>query len=150
MKPPAVLITQDALKQDNAFAERGERKVGVTRRYQNEICLTTPRWLPGSAGDNTPVLVSDGLEISYFTETAKQDCHRHQRATEIYNVQSGGVTIVADNERYHLGPGDTLVVLPGTVHEVMKSDSPFLCQVIAVTISPADKIVMHGASPDST
>lgn len=149
MKPPAaVFITQDALKQDNAFTTRGKRKIVVTRCYQNETYLTTPRWLPGSAGDNIPVLVGDNMEISYFTETAKQDCHRHRNATEIYNVQSGGVTIVADGETYHLNPGDTLVVLPGTNHEVMKSDSPFLCQVIAVNVSPADKIVMHTRTCD--
>ena len=147
MKPPAILISQDALKRDHALQTRGKRKIGVTRVYDEEYELTHPRWSPDNEGDRTPVFSNDNLELSYFTEKTRQDRHRHRFATEIYTVQSGRMVIFIEDEPYTLGSGDTIVVRPGVAHEV-QSVSPFLCQVIAVNIRFGDKIVTSPRSAD--
>ena len=70
-------------------------------------------WTPG---DIYPTK-KGGLEISTFTETAKQDRHMHKETTEIYTVLEGGIFIAINNdEHFYLDEGDEIIIYPGTIH----------------------------------
>jgi mannose-6-phosphate isomerase-like protein (cupin superfamily) len=60
-----------------------------------------------------------GIEIATITEFCSQDRHLHNRATEIYTVLKGQLGMfINDKEIPVLNPGDEIVVLPGTIHQV--------------------------------
>ncbi|HEX2958303.1 MAG TPA: hypothetical protein VHO70_15825 [Chitinispirillaceae bacterium] len=62
-----------------------------------------------------------GIEIATITEFCSQDRHLHKRATEIYTVLKGQLSMfINDKEIPELGTGDEIVVLPGTIHQVRK------------------------------
>ncbi|PKH03661.1 hypothetical protein CXF72_05205 [Psychromonas sp. MB-3u-54] len=62
-----------------------------------------------------------GLELATFTEYASQDRHKHQRGIEIYTVLKGIMKIYINDSGPHLlHSGDEVVILPGTIHEVIQ------------------------------
>ncbi|MBI5821949.1 MAG: cupin domain-containing protein [Verrucomicrobia bacterium] len=129
---PALLITLEAAKQDPALQTRGDRKVLVTDILpDSEQEAPAIVWRAPSPQAKCPVVTRRDTELAFFTERAKQTRHCHKIGTEIYTLLEGAMTIEVAGELYRLAPGDTLVVKPGTWHEV-KRDSKFHCQVVTV------------------
>ena len=139
--PPALLIARLAVEKDVDLqpSGKGKRKIAVTRLFDDEIPTGDPIWEPTRPTEPKKVIKTSDLEISYFNQQAVQDRHRHSSATEIYTVIEGRMPIRIGDEIYLLTAGDTAVVRPETVHEVLKSSEPFLCQVVATHISVGDK-----------
>ncbi|HEY3383150.1 MAG TPA: hypothetical protein VGK32_15370 [Vicinamibacterales bacterium] len=122
---PFVLIRRALVEQDGEPAENklgtvgnNGRKVLATRVLPEfgEVEVTRPQWtvpavLPTGDG---------GLEVATFTEFAGQDRHKHLRSTEIYTVLRGRLSIYIDDEPHVLDALDEVVILPGTVHEVVQ------------------------------
>lgn len=42
--------------------------------------------------------------------------HRHRRTEEIYHVTAGSGIVVLRDERFAIGPGDSVLIPPGTAH----------------------------------
>ena len=42
--------------------------------------------------------------------------HRHQKSEEIYHVLAGQGTMTLGDEHFPIGPGDTVLIPPGTPH----------------------------------
>lgn len=85
--------------------------------------IVDPEWAFEPRGGHTPVLETGkgGTEIASFTEEASQDRHRHHACTEIYTVLKGKLKIfIEDQGPIELTAGDEIVILPGTVHEVLQ------------------------------
>lgn len=107
-----------------------DEKLGLSNNNGRRVCATTvmpefgereiedPRWNPPAilpTGDG-------GLEIATFTEFASQDRHKHESAIEIYTVLAGDMQMYIDDAGPHaLQAGDEVVILPGTVHQVVQS-----------------------------
>ncbi|MFY0690236.1 MAG: cupin domain-containing protein [Cyclobacteriaceae bacterium] len=127
-----MIIKKSEINKDPQLAEsaRGDRKVMVTELYtQHESLLTATEWKAPDSNQKCSVLQSDNTEIAYFNQHAKQDKHYHKMGTEIYHVISGCMTISVDNNTHTLSPGDTIVVKPDEVHQIL-STGQFLSMVI--------------------
>jgi mannose-6-phosphate isomerase-like protein (cupin superfamily) len=62
-----------------------------------------------------------GLEIASLTEFSAQDRHKHERAMEIYTVLEGRMEMyINDAGPYTFAAGDEVVILAGTVHEIVQ------------------------------
>jgi mannose-6-phosphate isomerase-like protein (cupin superfamily) len=88
--------------------------------------LGDPEWAPGPEDGRTPVLVTcdGGTEIATFTEDAGQDRHMHLVSTETYTVLKGALQILIDDRGpLKLSAGDEVIILPGTVHEIVRGTS---------------------------
>ena len=94
------------------------RKVLATSIFRDETLISNPVWkvpavLPTGDG---------GLEVASFTEYAGQDRHLHKQSSEIYTVLRGTMRVYLDDEGpFELGDLDELVVLPGTIHEIVQN-----------------------------
>ena len=61
---------------------------------------------------------------------ARTLAHMHHRAEEIYHVTSGTGRMRLGSESFDIGPGDTVLIAPGTEHDVMNTgadDLRILC-----------------------
>jgi mannose-6-phosphate isomerase-like protein (cupin superfamily) len=159
-----VLITVSAVELDveplgrpNKLAiplNKGRKHVAIEVMPQfEEFEIRDPLWRP-------PAVLSTsqgGFEVATLTEFTGQDRHKHERATEIYTVLRGEFRMsINDGPPLMLRAWDEIVVLPGTVHEVMagptrphKAGEQFdlLVRVHAIgTTGAADKFVQleHG------
>jgi len=122
---------------------RGDRKVVVTSLWTGERHASHAEWKAPGAGEDCPVLEEAGLEIAFFRETARQDRHWHERATEVYTVLDGRMKIEVDGRLWDLAARDSIVVRPGAVHFIPSGQAPFLCQVmVPFCAGPADKYVV--------
>jgi len=120
---PYVLVRRERVEEDverlGAAGNNG-RKVCATRvlRELGERELDDPEW-------NAPAVLPTGpggLEISTLTEFTAQDRHKHERSTEVYTVLRGELSVwIDDRGPLRLAAGDELVVLPGTVHELVRA-----------------------------
>jgi mannose-6-phosphate isomerase-like protein (cupin superfamily) len=139
------MVGVEAVAADPALAPwgRGARKHVVTSIFKKkERGAIKAVWRPPTDGQKCPVLVADNWEMATFSEVATQDCHLHRQGTEIYIVLEGTMKVEVDNKIFALNEGDTLVVNPGTVHEVLREGS-FLARVITVNCGgPGDKLVV--------
>ena len=125
--------------------ERGSRKIIVTTlRNEEEREAMEEEWTAPGSGSRCPVLRMPADEMSFFTEQAKQDRHYHKVGTEIYMSIWGTLSIEVEGTIYPLEAGDTLVVHPFSVHQVLPSEIPFLCRIITLNAGgPADKFIVH-------
>ena len=143
-KPPALLVTLDAVKRDPALAAsgRGARKLLVTgMRRDSETDATGVAWQPPASGERCPVQATRDTEVAIFNQHASQDRHRHRAATEIYMVLEGRMTIEVEGCDYLLGAGDMIVVNPGATHLVKPGGAQFLCRVVTANCGGAlDKV----------
>ncbi|ABM03496.1 hypothetical protein Ping_1710 [Psychromonas ingrahamii 37] len=123
-----VLITRQHAEKDAEMigqknkleeANNNGRKIFATRIMPDfgEELITESLWkapsvLPTGKG---------GLELATFTEYSAQDRHKHQRGIEIYTVLKGIMQIYINDTGPHLlHAGDEIVILPGTIHEVIQ------------------------------
>jgi quercetin dioxygenase-like cupin family protein len=120
-----IVLRKNAVERDWKLAAPGNngRKVLVTRIWPDkERPIEDPEWHAEPEGGRTPVLETGpgGLEIATCTEKSAQDRHKHLAGTEIYTVLSGRLAIYVDDQGpIELAEGDEIVILPGTVHQVV-------------------------------
>ena len=143
----ALLLTKRAVAADSALqpGARGARKHIVTELIETkEIKAIMPTWEPPLEDEKCQVVVADGLEMASFTEITPQDRHYHKRGTEIYIVLAGMMRMEVDGLSFQVENGDTLVVNPGAVHQVLVEEgSIFLARVITGNYGgPDDKFVV--------
>jgi quercetin dioxygenase-like cupin family protein len=131
---PALVIPLREIKADlaGAAALRGDRKLLVTSlRPEKERPADSVDWRAPGPSDRCEVLVTHDTELAVFNETAKQDRHFHQEATEIYAVIEGVMVIEVAGKVHRLEAGDMIVVNRGACHEVKPAGSKFFCLVVS-------------------
>ncbi len=139
------MIPEDALRSDAKFNQEGGngRKIAVQSIYpESERHARSPNWEPGDVIE-TGV---GGYEMARFNEYAGQDLHQHEFATEIYTVLSGEMGILVGDDGKHVSvlQGDTIIVPPGTWHQVLRTTC-FSAQVIVIdSTGPKDKFIRIG------
>jgi quercetin dioxygenase-like cupin family protein len=133
---PFIVVRKERVRQDPWLAVHGNngRKVLVNHMYPTEEePLQDTEWHLGN--DRVPVLETGigGIEVATFTQTARQDCHKHLVGTEIYTVLEGEMSIcLEEDSEVKLEAGDELIVLPGTVHEVLAKGKQFLARLHSI------------------
>ncbi|BAF69785.1 cupin domain-containing protein [Nitratiruptor sp. SB155-2] len=135
MNNKALKIEFEAVKSDNAFLPggRGTRKIIVTKTYSNkEEEVKTPLWKPPLKNEKCPVYRMNNVEMSFFTEQAKQERHYHKEGTEIYMVIEGEFIIEIENKIYRLYQGDTIIVPPFSIHHVKNEGNRYFCRMINI------------------
>jgi mannose-6-phosphate isomerase-like protein (cupin superfamily) len=118
---PFILISRASVERDNKLGLPGNngRRVCATAVVPEfgESEIETPQWTP-------PAILptgEGGFEIGTFTEFAAQDRHKHESAIEIYTVLAGRMEMYIDDAGpYALTAGDEVVILSGTIHEVVR------------------------------
>ena len=86
--------------------------------------------------DATPFTTKDGSTIRELMHAANQSLaeatlapgqstqrHYHARSEEIYLVLDGGGRLEVDGETRTVGPGDAVLIPPGSWHELAAADS---------------------------
>lgn len=153
-----VILRKEAVKNDWRVAVPQKEKNNGRKVLVNEIFpkaerpIDDPEWKPEPPppDGHTPVLETGygGVEIATFTEQAGQDRHKHLASMEIYTVLEGRMTIkIGEKDRVVLQAGDEIVVLPGTIHEVIEDGNSFLTRVHAINChGPRDKYVEVGGA----
>ncbi len=146
-----VILRKEYVKRDWKLRTRPKeknngRKILVNSIYRKtEKAIRNPEWKPAPKTRKTPVLETGlgGIELATFTHEAFQDCHMHILATEIYIVLEGKMKMrLNDRQNVLLCAGDELIILPGTVHEVLPEGHRFLTRVHTVNCSgDGDKYV---------
>ncbi len=132
-KTPTLLILMDSLKRDPALraGSRGERKILVTELYPgSEVESASIAWEAGNDSASVPVQLMADVEMAVFTHHASQTRHFHKLGTEIYTVVEGRMIIEVEGVEYPLRAGDTIVVNPGAVHQVLPRENEFVCKVV--------------------
>ena len=141
----ALVIHLAEVEQDPALqpGKRGARKILVTEIYpEREQAACQSVWSPPTPAEKCQVQVTPDIELALFTEQNAQDKHHHKVASEFYTVLKGVMVIEVDDQSYTLSAGDTIVINPGTVHQIKPQGCKFLCQVITTNCSGiADKYV---------
>jgi quercetin dioxygenase-like cupin family protein len=132
-----LVITRREAAADKKLRSRGNngRKVLVNDLYPDrEKPALSALWKSANAPAKTPVVETGkgGIEITTFTQTAKQDRHKHLRGTECYVVLRGRMKIRLDEgQPLVLSAGDECVIFPGTVHEIIPAGK-FLTRVHSI------------------
>jgi mannose-6-phosphate isomerase-like protein (cupin superfamily) len=143
-QPPAVLVTKASLNTARAnhqgrFGSRGGQKILVIKQWPQEAPLTAAAWNTLDEQGSRPVLVTQNIEFAVFDERAPQDRHHHKLATELYTVIEGTLHIEVENELYALAAGDTIIIRPGTRHEILRQGSFVATVTIANCVGREDK-----------
>jgi len=125
-----VLISRESAEQD-AECIGEDNKLGRKDNNGRKVCarslrragpdhehaIEEPHWRPPAVlltGEN-------GFQVATFSEFSTQDRHRHDKGTEIYTVLKGKLEIYIDDKGpYVLGAGDEIIILPGTVHQIVQ------------------------------
>lgn len=63
--------------------------------------------------------------------------HYHTYTTEIYHIAEGRCTVVLDGKKIELNKGDTIIIYPKTIHQVI-SDYVRILVVASPPFSPED------------
>lgn len=141
----ALVIHLAEVAQDPALqpCKRGARKILVTGIYpEREQPAVKCVWSPPAPAEKCEVQVTPDIELAVFTEQNAQDRHHHKIASEFYTVLKGEMVIEVEDHSYTLSAGDTIVINPGTVHQIKPQGCEFLCQVITANCSGiADKYI---------
>ncbi|CAG0936431.1 hypothetical protein TFLX_05304 [Thermoflexales bacterium] len=123
---PYVVIRKNMVKSDQKLQQsqnNGRKIFAITLYETKEKPIQEPEWKPShDEQEKTPIVVtgSGGLEVATFTQHSKQDAHKHVLGTEIFTVLEGEMEIVIDEkEHLTLAEGDEIILLPGTIHEIL-------------------------------
>ena len=79
-------------------------------------------WKPFLLPRKTPVVIvgKKGFEVATFTQSAKQEYHKHPYGIECYTVIKGKMTIFFNNKnKIILNQGDECIVFPNTFHKIV-------------------------------
>ncbi|MCH9648664.1 MAG: cupin domain-containing protein [Deltaproteobacteria bacterium] len=140
---PALVVRLQEIQTDlsGEASQRGARKLLVTQvRSGKEREAESLDWTAPGPGAACEVLETQNLEIAVFDQTAAQQRHRHEFATEIYLVLAGRMEIEVEGDDHLLNCGDFIVVAPNSRHEVKVDGTEFLCQLISANCrGEADK-----------
>ena len=117
---------------------RGARKIVVTSLKDGEEEVNETVWRAPAKGEKCPVLVTENWELAAFIEVAPQDRHYHKKGTEIFIVLEGEMKIEVEGEVFTLNEGDTLVVNPGVVHQVLRDENETLSALV-ITVNCGGK-----------
>jgi mannose-6-phosphate isomerase-like protein (cupin superfamily) len=135
---PALVVRRSILRQalsdcSSRLAARGDQKILVVDSARPDEITPPPdmTWVPVTRDGKFPVQAMRNVELAIFTGRAKQDCHFHRLATEIYHVIDGVMRMMIDGHEYTLHAGDTIVVNPWVIHQVERT-ADFLALVISV------------------
>jgi mannose-6-phosphate isomerase-like protein (cupin superfamily) len=136
---PAVLVRSReiaaARRDPKAYlGNRGDQKVVITYRYSGVESLGDVIWTALAPNGKRHYEVAAGVEFALFDERAKQSRHYHRRATEVYTVLEGEMTIEVAGVEYALTVGESIIVNPWSAHEVKKT-AHFLAQVVTANCS---------------
>jgi quercetin dioxygenase-like cupin family protein len=113
------------------LGKEGEQKVCVPELWPKEELIEGNRWRLVSKLGKRPVLRTRGVELAVFTQLAGQDRHYHRAAVEVYTCLRGEMSVYVAGQIYPLVQGDTIIVNPWAVHEVLQRGE-FLAQVLTV------------------
>ena len=64
------------------------------------------------------------VAISVIDQTS---AHYHQRTTEIYEIISGSLTLIVDNQKHEMKAGDTLTINSGQIHSAVGKQTWIKC-----------------------
>ena len=103
----------------------------VPELWPKEELIEGNRWRLVSKLGKRPVLRTRGVELAVFTQLAGQDRHYHRAAVEVYTCLRGEMSVYVAGQIYPLVQGDTIIVNPWAVHEVLQRGE-FLAQVLTV------------------
>ena len=136
---PAVLVRSReiaAARRDpkTYLGNRGDQKVVISYRYSGVESLGDVIWTALAPNGKRHYEVAAGVEFALFDERAKQSRHYHRRATEVYTVLEGEMTIEVAGVEYALTVGESIIVNPWSAHEVKKT-AHFLAQVVTANCS---------------
>jgi mannose-6-phosphate isomerase-like protein (cupin superfamily) len=122
---------------------RGDQKVVITYRYSGVESLSDVTWTALAPNGKRHYEVATGVEFALFDERAKQSRHYHCRATEVYTVLEGEMSIEVAGVEYTLTGGESIIVNPWSAHKVRKA-AHFLAQVVNANCSgPNDKHIVE-------
>lgn len=137
-KPPALLVTLDATRKDDALQQRGARKLLATKICPMlEVEAQEVTWQSPSASHKCPVQLEENIETATFTQLAAQERHYHKLGAEFYLVLEGSMSIEVEGQIYNLSAGDMIIINPGAVHQVKPDGCEFICRVITANCGGA-------------
>lgn len=119
-------------------------KLAVVSKYKTEKDFTGQVW-KCKAEEKIPVIETggtDNVEFAFFRNGNAEDRHYHERATEIYTVLEGVMTIIVADEKFEVEAGGSIYVKPKVVHEVL-GDTEFYANVVVSNIQDGDKVVVE-------
>ena len=136
---PAVLVRSceiEAARRDpkTYLGNRGDQKVVITYQYSGVEGLGDVIWTALAPNGKRHYAVASGVEFALFDERAKQSRHYHRRATEVYTVLEGAMSIEVAGVEHTLTVGESIIVNPWSAHEVKKT-AHFLAQVVTANSS---------------
>jgi mannose-6-phosphate isomerase-like protein (cupin superfamily) len=136
---PAVLLRSReiaaARRDPKAYlGSRGDQKIVITYRYTGDEGLGDVTWTALAPSGKRHYGVTTGVEFALFDQRAKQSRHYHRRATEVYTVLEGEMSIEVAGIEYTLTVGESIIVNPWSAHEVKKT-AHFLAQVVTANCS---------------
>jgi mannose-6-phosphate isomerase-like protein (cupin superfamily) len=112
----------------------GDQKVVITYQYSGVESLSDVIWTALAPSGKRHYAVAAGVEFALFDERAKQSRHYHRRATEVYTVLEGAMSIEVAGVEHTLTVGESIIVNPWSAHEVKKT-AHFLAQVVTANCS---------------
>jgi oxalate decarboxylase/phosphoglucose isomerase-like protein (cupin superfamily) len=118
-----------AVKSDRVLGPgyRGDRKIVATEMYPSkERPAQEVTW-------QTALRLFGKMPGSSHVEYGS----RRLKGSELYMVLEGLMPIELEGEIYRLGPGDMIIVHPGSIHEVKKEGANFLARVVTVNCGGA-------------
>jgi len=79
------------------------------------------------------------VAISIIDKTA---AHYHQKTTEIYEIISGSLTLIVDNQKHEMKAGDTLTINSGQIHSAVGKQTWIKCTARPAWI-PEDHLLVR-------
>jgi mannose-6-phosphate isomerase-like protein (cupin superfamily) len=85
--------------------------------------------------------IREGVRMSLAEATVKKDCttilHLHRSSQEIYHILSGRGMMTLEQEIFAVEPGDSILIMPGTPHQVKNTgDQPL--EILCCCYPPYD------------
>ncbi len=71
---------------------------------------------PDLQGNKKQSLAEATIPPDFITEL-----HRHVKSEEIYHILSGAGRMVLEMEQFEVGPGDSILIPPGTPHQIQNT-----------------------------
>ncbi|MFP4348491.1 MAG: cupin domain-containing protein [Thermodesulfobacteriota bacterium] len=71
---------------------------------------------PDLQGNKKQSLAEATIPPDFITEL-----HRHVKSEEIYHILSGTGRMVLEMEQFEVGPGDSILIPPGTPHQIQNN-----------------------------
>jgi len=71
---------------------------------------------PDLQGNKKQSLAEATIPVDFITEL-----HRHVKSEEIYHILSGTGRMVLEMEQFEVGPGDSILIPPGTPHQIQNT-----------------------------